>query len=68
MPAGGYVYRRVRADDDALDWTVALGGADLLGQRVRVRPFGVATDFRSARTGRVFDTLIFAIVRQEETP
>jgi hypothetical protein len=66
VPAGGYVYRHVRTDADELDWVVDLGDPGLVGQRVKVRPFGLATDFRSARTGRVFDHLYFAIVRSEE--
>jgi len=66
IPAGGYVYRRIRTDDDELDWVVAISRADLLGERVTVRPFGLATDFHSARTGRVFDSLYFAIVRPQE--
>lgn len=66
VPAGGYVYRRVRTDTDELDWVVDLGDAGLVGQRVKVRPFGLATDFHSARTGRAFDHLYFAIVRSQE--
>ena len=68
IPAGGYVYRRVRTDAGDLRWTVALGGARRLDQRVNVRPFGAADDFHSARTGRVFDHLSFATVRSQETP
>jgi hypothetical protein len=66
VPAGGYTYRRIRRDDDELDWVVAISTAELLGERVTVRPFGVATDFQSARTGRVFASLTFAIVRPKE--
>jgi hypothetical protein len=68
VPAGGYVYRRIRADDGDLAWVVDLGVPGRVGERVKVRPFGLAHDFRSARTGRVFDSLLFAIVRSQETP
>ena len=68
VPAGGYVYRHVRTDGAALDWVVDLGSPGLVGQRVTVRPFGLANDFHSARTGRDFDALYFAIVRPQEMP
>jgi len=67
-PAGGYVYRHIRTDGDELHWVVDLGSPGLVGQRVTARPFGLANDFHSARTGRVFDALFFAIVRPQEIP
>lgn len=65
IAAGGYLYQNVIDADGNAHWVVSLR-RDEIGHRVRVRPFGRAHDFVSKKTGRTFDSLIFAIVTPEE--
>jgi hypothetical protein len=61
LPAGSYLYLRV---DDA--WVVSMKKPTAVGDRVRVKPFGVAREFHSKRLGRVFDALQFSVVTKEQ--
>jgi hypothetical protein len=61
LPAGGYTYLRV---GDA--WVVSLKKPFAVGQRVQVKPIGVAAQFESKRLGRTFGVLYFSVVNQGE--
>ena len=58
VAAGGYAYLRVNER-----WVVGLDHGLTEGNLARVEPIGVAHQFHSARTGRTFDELWFAVAR-----
>lgn len=62
VPAGGYTYLHLQTGPDATAWVVTLQRPAQPGDVVSVRPFGQLEQFTSARTGRRFDHLHFAIV------
>jgi hypothetical protein len=61
LDAGGYAYLRVDGR-----WVVGLDHEEQVGDPVVVRPLGLARDFVSARTGRTFDAVWFAVVARPE--
>jgi uncharacterized OB-fold protein len=63
VPAGPYRYALVDFDGTER-WVVSLRQSFDAGDRVRVVPSGLARDFESARTGMVFDELLFAAVKR----
>lgn len=64
IDGGGYGYLRV---GEPGRWVVGLDRGLDVGDRVDVRPVGVAEDFESRRTGRRFETLWFAVVQSSNT-
>ena len=57
IDAGGYSYLRLGEE-----WVVGLDHGLQVGEDARVLRIGRARDFRSARTGRAFEALTFAVV------
>jgi hypothetical protein len=58
VDAGSYVY--VRTSEPR--WIVGLSKPLVVGGRVRITPVGRAAGFHSARTGRTFDEVWFAVL------
>lgn len=58
VEAGGYIYLQT----DEPRWLASLAKPIHPGDRVTVKPIGVARPFHSARTGRDFDALYFSVV------
>jgi hypothetical protein len=63
IPAGSYVYLRVRAGDRPPVWVVSLAITTPKSPRVRVLVLGSADRFTSRRLGRDFSPLLFGAVR-----
>jgi hypothetical protein len=59
VPAGGYLYLRVRDGSGAVHWVATLRGLAPDGDAVRVRVMARAEHFRSPRLGRDFNPLLF---------
>jgi hypothetical protein len=69
LPAGSYVYFRVRSDDATSLWVATLAAtapSPPLG-RVRVLVLGRADRFHSRRLARDFSPLSFGVVRAESS-
>jgi hypothetical protein len=69
LPAGSYVYFRIRTDDAAPLWVATLAATaptPPLG-RVRVLVLGRADQFHSRRLARDFSPLSFGLVRPERS-
>jgi hypothetical protein len=62
VPAGGYMYVQVGEDAESGVWVASLEKAVAEGQQVSVRPIGARSEFRSKRTGRTFQHLIFGVI------
>jgi hypothetical protein len=67
LVAGSYVYLAVRGRDDALRWAVVMGDAPVEGADVVLTSMGRRPGFRSARLGREFDELHFALLADAPT-
>ncbi len=59
LPAGSYVYSKVRPRGGEARWIVSTHDA-AIGQDIAVEVFGISRDFNSRRLGRTFQTLSFA--------
>jgi hypothetical protein len=60
VAAGSYTYHRLQLASGSVHWVVTLGRGHPAGTLVRIRSFGAAARFRSARLARTFEQLIFA--------
>jgi len=60
LQAGGYTYLRVDAGAEGARWVVVLAQQASVGDEVVIRPYGQLSHFASKRTGRTFDSLLFA--------
>jgi hypothetical protein len=61
LVAGSYVYLALRGADGERRWVVLMGAAPPLGASAQVVSMGRRADFRSARLGREFAELHFAV-------
>jgi hypothetical protein len=62
LPAGEYLYLRVRDEAGATPWLVTLAGAHALPDHLSVRTFGRLDRFHSPRLDRDFSPLLFTSV------
>jgi hypothetical protein len=63
VPAGPYVYLRLRESGGRTTWLASLRATTPPSHHVRALIVGEAAHFRSARLGREFSPLAFAAVR-----
>jgi hypothetical protein len=68
VPAGPYVYLRLREPSGAKAWLVSLSVTTPMATDVRARVVGRAERFHSRRLARDFSPLLFAAVRAAESP
>lgn len=68
LPAGGYLYLRLRDDAGLESWVVTLSRTAPSEAQVRVTVFARADTFTSKRLGRTFEPLLFGAVRAPSTP
>lgn len=68
VPAGGYLYLRLRDVAGAESWVVTLSRTAPADADVRVTVFARADTFSSKRLGRTFEPLLFGAVRAASTP
>jgi hypothetical protein len=64
LDAGPYVYLRLQSAAGARHWVAAVASFTPGSRRVEARVIGRAQGFRSARVGRDFPLLLFAVVTQ----
>jgi hypothetical protein len=67
VPAGGYLYLRLRDAAGAESWVVTLTRTAPADASVRVTVFAKADSFSSKRLGRTFEPLLFGAVRAAST-
>ncbi|EPX61855.1 hypothetical protein D187_010474 [Cystobacter fuscus DSM 2262] len=63
LPAGSYLYLRVRTPDGSRHWVATLSTAASRESAVQVQVFARADDFHSRRLGRDFSPLLFGSVQ-----
>ena len=68
VPAGGYLYLKLRDVAGAESWVVTLSRTAPADADVRVTVFARADTFSSKRLGRTFEPLLFGAVRAASTP
>lgn len=68
VPAGGYLYLKLRDVAGAESWVVTLARTAPASADVRVTVFARAGTFSSKRLGRTFEPLLFGAVRAASTP
>lgn len=68
VPAGGYLYLKLRDVAGAESWVVTLSRTAPADGDVRVTVFARADTFSSKRLGRTFEPLLFGAVRAASTP
>jgi len=67
VPAGGYLYLRVRDQAGAPHWVATLRALAPEGDAVRVMVMARAESFRSPRLGREFNPLLFVALSAGES-
>lgn len=63
LPAGSYLYLRVRDPGGARHWVATLSSTASATDEVQVRVLARSEDFHSKRLGRDFSPLLFGTVR-----
>jgi hypothetical protein len=63
LPAGSYLYLRVRDPAGARHWVATLSSTASAADEVQVRILARSEDFHSKRLGRDFSPLLFGTVR-----